>query len=143
MTKLTDLKLGPCAAILDVPANREFLKRVNSAKELSPEQLLKLAARYRSNHTTQALGNHLAMSALAKICRSKSINKAMKSVSETEIEWSIFGDIWDAIKGLFSGASSEADPYDCKYACVGVLLLEKCGKKDHWHIIGVCFGFSF
>ena len=140
--QISKLKLGPGATILNVPENREFLKMVERAKDLSPEELLAMARGYRDYPATAPLAQHLANSAMAMIARSPSINKAMKKAGKTRIEWSWLGDLWDDVKDFFTGGGGNPKP-PCKHRCVGFLFLEKCGSDNKWHVIGVCFGFKW
>ena len=141
------LRLGPGAAILDVPENRAVLSRIEQARELTPEQLLSAATFYRDNPATAALAYRLAASAMAMVVSSRNVDKAMGSIARAEVEWSFWGDVWNKIKNFFTGGTDQKDPAHCKYKCVGLLvisaLLEKCGDNDDWHIIGVCSGFSW
>lgn len=147
---LRPLKLGRGATVLDVPENRAFLEEIESAQELSPEQLLEMAAIYRDHAATASLANHLASHALAMLARSPAMDHAMKSIAKTEIEWSWLGDAWGAVKNFFTGGTDDKDTTNpCKIKCAGggwvpvSALVEKCGKNDAWHIIGVCIFGSF
>jgi hypothetical protein len=141
------VKLGPGGAILDVPENKPLLQRIDGTRELTPEELLKLAGMYRDNASTASLAHHLAGSAMAMLATSPSINRAMATVAKTQIEWSILGDAWNAVKDFFTGGTGQKDPAHCKYKCLGTVvysvLIEKCGSRDSWHLIGLCSGFKW
>lgn len=139
---ISKLKLGPGAAVLNVPENAEFLKMIETEKDLSPEQLLGLARKYRDYPTTAPLAAHLAACAMEMLVQSPRINQAMKTIEKTEIEWSWWGDAWDAVKNFFTGGGGTPTS-PCKHKCIGFALLEKCGSSNQWHIIGICFGFDW
>ncbi len=61
--------LGPGGQLADVPENRELLRHLQEAPELTSEELLRLAEFYKAYPTNAALGNHLAQVALTKLER--------------------------------------------------------------------------
>jgi hypothetical protein len=137
------VRLGPGGAILDVPENKTLLAQIARAPELTPEQLLAVAARYRDNPSTATLAYRLAVSAMATITSNQAVDAAVKRIAQVEVPWSIFGDIWRAITDFFTGGTGDRDPTRCRYKCFGVVLVEKCGDRDAWHIVGICIGFSW
>jgi hypothetical protein len=141
------LRLGPGGAILNVPENRAVLIRLEQAPELSPEQLLSVASFYRDHPTTATVANRLAWRAVAMLAGSAATNRAMASIAKTEIEWSFLGDVWTKVKNFFTGGTNEKDPSKCRYKCLGLVvysvLVEKCGDRDDWHVIGLCSGFKW
>jgi len=141
------LRLGPGLSILNVPENRQILARIEATKQLTPEQLLRIATVYRDNPSTAPIAYKLAATAMAMLSSSAAVNRAMASVGKTEIEWSWWSDAWKAVKDFFTGGTDQKDPAHCQYKCVGLLvvsaLLEKCGDHDSWHVIGVCSGFRW
>ena len=141
------MRLGPGMSILNVPENRQLIARIAAAKPLTPEQLLRIATVYRDHESTAPIAYRMAATALAMLSESKAVNTAMDSIAKTQIEWSWWGDAWKAVKNFFTGGTSEKDPAHCQYKCIGLLaisaLVEKCGDRDAWHIIGACSGFKW
>jgi hypothetical protein len=137
------IRLGPGNAVLDVPENRSLLGAIGKARELTPEQLLAIAAQYRDNPATAALAYRLAASAMAAITSHPAVERAISSIARTEVPGSFFGDVWKAVKNFFTGGTDQKNPAQCKYKCIAVALVEKCGDNDAWHIIGICIGFKW
>jgi hypothetical protein len=160
----TQFKLAADGSILEVPENADLLRLVEEAKTLNPRQLLEIAGRLRTVRTQTTLADHLAMVGLAGVATHPPIIAAIQNIEDTEVGWSLFGDVWKAVVQVFggspaggSGSSSSSSsasgygstaPSGCDIKCVtplfgGGLMVEKCKGDKQWRVIGLCYGSSF
>lgn len=155
----TALTLGPGGVVLDVPENAEFLTGLNGAPRMTPQELLRRAETLYKAEATRGLATHLAFLAMRQILEDQGVQAAAAKVAGEEVGFSLFGDIWGAIVGFFTGTNpnqpqgtpNPGAPWPCQVQCWGEgiqLMLERCatGVGDNygpWHVIGVCIGFSF
>ena len=153
------MQLGPGGEILNVPQNQAILQQIESAPTLTPQNLLKLATNYSKNEATRGLGNHLASEAMKMIVLDPKTKAAISKIQAEPVGFSVFGDIWGAIVGFFTGTNptqpagtpNPGAQFPCEFKCVGflveALLLEKCWtgvgiNYGPWHIIGAWIGIG-
>jgi hypothetical protein len=157
--KFPKVKLGAGGEVLAVPENRDFLERIDREPLLKPQHLLGLASNYRRREATQGIANHLASEAMKTILKDPKMAAAIRKIEADEVGFSIFGDIWGAIVGFFTGTNpnnpagtpNPGAQFPCEFKCVGFLvevLVERCwtGVGDNygpWHVIGACIGVNF
>ncbi len=138
------LILGPGGIVLDVPENREFLEGLEKAPDLKPQELMGIAAALSQNEALRPVALHLFADAVQMFVESPLANRAVEQIARAPVEFSIFGDIWRAIKdalGDLAGGHGRSSG-TCRRRCYALILAEKCGDRP-WRVIGVCFGFRF
>jgi hypothetical protein len=141
---------APGAKLAKVAENADVFRRLDAAPAATPEQLLRAAKRYVGHPATNALAHQLSAQAMAMIVHSPNVTGAVERIADTEVEWSIFSDIWDAVSDFFGGGGPSGRP-NCIYKCQWFTWWESCaesweplpaGNNDDWTVVGgFCFGF--
>jgi hypothetical protein len=128
--------------ILDVAQNREILQEIDRAKPLNPHQLLQIAGKLTANRSQIDLANRLFRRAIVSLAADSRVREAMMAINNRQMNWSIWGDIWNAVVDVATKIDEAifGSPPDsrCDTRCAFVLLVERCPGHKNWTVIGIC-----